>query len=154
MPDITVVSERSEKQIKEQEATDEVEFALVELTANLIRIVRGAGAPHWLIKQIVALLTAIDLYSDTVGHVPSASVFSRLIRMPEAERDLEGDRYEEALADHGICRAALQIVASSFLDQKLQRLKAMDDLQTHISLREELRNKRRRRALLEAKTPC
>jgi len=149
----TLVSQRSEKEFKVQEATDEVEITLIELTSNLIRVVRGAGAPYSIIKQLVALLAAIDLYSDNVGHLPSASLLSRLIRMPGADRDLESYRYEEALADDSICRAALQIVASSLLDQNLQRKRAMGDLQMHLNVREELRNARRRRAVPETKTP-
>ena len=78
MPDLTVVEERSDKEIKKQEATDEVEFALVDLTANLIRVVRGAGASHRIVRQLNVLSAALRAYFDNFGHWPSASLLSAL----------------------------------------------------------------------------
>jgi len=153
VPHLTVASERSEKEIKEQQAAEEIEFALVELTANLMRVVRGAGAPHRIVAQLNACAAAFRAYFDDVGHMPSASLLATLIRMPGADRTLEGDRYEEALVNHSVYRAVLQIVASSLMNQNLHHESALNDLQTHLLMREELQNARRRRAAQETSTP-
>jgi hypothetical protein len=64
MPDLRVVSERSEQEIKKQEATAALKQALIALTANLIRIVRGAGKPDFIAEHIRDLAVAYANYCD------------------------------------------------------------------------------------------
>ena len=77
MPDLTV--ERSTKEIEKERATVALKFALVNLTANLIRVVRGAGKPDRIVDYIDGFVDTFNEYYRTVGSVPSGGLLGELI---------------------------------------------------------------------------
>jgi hypothetical protein len=131
LPDLRVVSERSSEEIKKQTATLALKFSLVNLTANLIRIVRGAGKPDRLLDDIDGFLGAYKDYCVTVDRVPDGAVLSALLQFTP-DQNPDDDRLDEVLLENAICRDALQIVASSLVDQRIHREKALGELQDHL----------------------
>jgi hypothetical protein len=58
MADIRIVSEQSEAEIERKPAEGELDWRLRELAANVLRIVRGAGKPYELLRQMQAVIDA------------------------------------------------------------------------------------------------
>jgi hypothetical protein len=52
---------------------EEVERTLRELTANLMRVTRGAGRPFQIGQQAQGLVEALIAYRDATGLYPSCS---------------------------------------------------------------------------------
>jgi hypothetical protein len=142
-----VVSERSAAEMREQEATRALKAALVELTANLIRVVRGAGKPELIVDQLNSFAAAYNEYPDLVGQGPTPALLAGLI---EYRPDLypDDDLFDFTILEHAIYRDALQIVASTLVDQRLQLKRAIGELRTHVRSLEDCREhvRRRRRA--------
>jgi hypothetical protein len=105
-----VVSERSAEEIKKQEATQALKAALVNLTGNLIRVVRGAGKPDRIIEQLHAVAVSYTEYSDAHGGEADSSVYREMLRFETPELPERDDRARAVLAEHAICRTALQVV--------------------------------------------
>lgn len=98
----------------------EFEGSLRLLTANLIRVTRGAGDGYKIGKQTSELLEAAQQYRDAFGHWPSDADYSRALHHTE-DRDPEYGPYQwrqDAL--NQIIRGSLQVAASRMLDQPLQ----------------------------------
>ena len=131
MPDLRVVSERSNGEIKEQAVTLALKFALVNLTANLIRIVRGSGKPDRLFDDIEGFIGAYKDYCIALVQVPDGAMLSALLQF-NPDQNPDDDRLDEVLLENAICRDALQIVASSLVDQRVPREKALGELQHHL----------------------
>jgi hypothetical protein len=136
MPDLTVVSERSKKEIKQQEASRVLKSALINLAANLMRVVRGAGNPNLITQHVEDFTEAYIFWEDAYKRLPDESVFQELLKFPEPDLGLSEGHLEAAMLEHTICSEALQIVASTLLGQRVQRDKASADL--HRSIRHEL----------------
>jgi hypothetical protein len=75
LANLTVVSERSALEIKKQKATAKLKTALADLTANLIRIVRGHGKQDEIVDQLTTLSSEIDNYTRDVVRVRAAHYF-------------------------------------------------------------------------------
>lgn len=92
-----------------------------EHAANMLRVVRGAGKPHYLGRQCVEIVDAFHAYREAHGHWPPAELISQTLdvyREPNWERfpdEAEGSRARE-----GVIRGALQIAASRLLEQRAQ----------------------------------
>jgi hypothetical protein len=143
LADLTVVSERSTQEIKKQKATAKLKTALADLTANLIRVVRGHGKQDEILDQLKTLSSEIDNYTRDVGQSPRGALLAALIKI-DWNLELEDDRRDEALLERRICLAALQIVASSLLKQRTHRERAMGELQSILRSYVETRNEKRR----------
>jgi hypothetical protein len=144
MLDLKVVSERSAAEMRQQEATPALKSALVELTANLIRVVRGAGEPELIVDQINSLAAAHNGYSDLVGESPNAALLGELIQYrPDSNPD--DDLLDCTILAHAICRDAHQIVASTLVDQRIHRERVLNELHTHLRNFEDQRKRARRR---------
>jgi hypothetical protein len=61
------VSENSEADLARQRASDQVEWKIRELTANLLRITRGAGKPYEIMQQMVDLAETMRGYQAATG---------------------------------------------------------------------------------------
>jgi hypothetical protein len=84
-------NEKSGAELKQQRAEDEaarvramglVDWNLRELTANLMRIVRGAGEPARVRQQADALIASMVAFRDVVGHfapMKSAPPWRRIV---------------------------------------------------------------------------
>jgi hypothetical protein len=153
LADLRVVSERSAEEIKKQEATQALKAALVNLTGNLIRVVRGAGKPDRIIEQLHAVAVSYTEYSDAHGGEADSSVYREMLRFETPELPERDDRARAVLAEHAICRTALQVVASTMLEQERQQLNALGELRNRLREAEErlfTERKERARAVRKA----
>src|ERR1700712_938674 len=137
-----LVSEQSEAQLQAYEARTNLKHALRRLTANLMRVTRGAGSSDQLAEQMVDCIEAMDSYGDATGNgVPSwdldqmldpeqaQSEFRPLVKRDEAslarwEADGTLDR---DLAERDIRRASLQVIASMLVNQTPQQTRGETD---------------------------
>jgi hypothetical protein len=127
-----VVSSQSEEKVRRKRARDDLVWPLRSLTANLLRIIRGSGKPHLLMKQMDACLNALGAFVEAHGSAPSAHEISKILDPDETfrrhrpwieetkrARRTDDDTGEESRADalRLIRRGALQAAASMLLNQ-------------------------------------
>jgi hypothetical protein len=120
-----VVSENSEAELAQREAMGQVRWALRDLAANLMRIIRGAGKPWEIGQQAQALINSIIAYREAAGYSPSSD---ENYKSPIARRwpgrvdrfDKHGSR-NRMWAEDIVIRGCLQIAASRLLYQNTQR---------------------------------
>jgi len=118
---VELVSERSARDVQHERHIGLVRHALLTLTANLMRVTRGAGKEWDLVHNAVAFLKAVAEYQEQVGRSPSLgdllSVNPRWEPGGERRAKLNiADRRRMDAEDLIIC-GALQIVASRLLGQ-------------------------------------
>jgi hypothetical protein len=142
MPDFPVVSDNSD--LERRRGALPIKFALIGLTTNLLRIVRGVGKPELLVDQIDGLADVFNEYVKTYGQTPDPELLAELLRFEPEEPPGDG-RFDEALFENAICRDALQVVASALLDNRLQRDKAASDYRASLAAFVDLRERRKRR---------
>ena len=128
-----------ERQQKEQRYRNRVDNALCELTANLLRITRGAGRPYDVFEQALHLLQACKEFREQLGHPPDAEFPQMLDTAPEF------DAPEDDRALHTIVRGAFQFTASCLIGQRLQINAGERELYDGIGELERLRAERRAR---------
>lgn len=109
-----VVSSRDEREITERRCRDKVEWALRELTANLLRVARGAGRYEAIYNQALQFVIACKEYHEQVGYYPDKELPAILNTAPDF------DAPELKHAEHKIVRGALQMTASRLLGQWTQ----------------------------------
>lgn len=105
----------SNREIVRQQLLADVERTAIDLTANLLRITRGAGRPVHVGPQAVRLVDALQAYYDGVGRWPYDALGETLRLGREADLD------EHAAAMRTIVAGALQYAASDLLEQRLHR---------------------------------
>jgi hypothetical protein len=152
-PPFRVVSEQSEADIAKSRSRDGLDYPLRALAANIIRIVRGAGQPHYLIHHLAEVRKAFDAYQVAHGHVPPGhevqSVLSYKDEWDRAYPGIASGRaddldYELEHADRQMVRGALQLVASLLIDEThLQQDHGEQQLHRGADLRHEARQRRR-----------
>jgi hypothetical protein len=81
-----VVSSQSEEKVRRKRARDDLVWPLRSLTANLLRIIRGSGKPHLLMKQMDACLNALGAFVEAHGSAPSAHEISKILDPDETFR--------------------------------------------------------------------
>lgn len=69
-----VVSSNSETDLARERARSDAQFAMRALSANILRIVRGAGAPHDLLRQMRALEDAMLAHWEADRSWPLAEI--------------------------------------------------------------------------------
>lgn len=131
-----IVSDNSDEEIGRHHAELRVTSDLIELSANLLRIIRGAGRAYEIRDQLIGVLQAMEEYRSVTGHGVPSDVISKALDFHEPEwveklGDLEWQRY---MAKRQIIRGALQIAASELLGQRTQV--AAGDTQLHEGIRE------------------
>ena len=87
---------RHQAEIARDRAMNEASWALRELTANLLRVTRGAGKPYEIVRQAQALIEAMIDYRDAAGYFPSSDELADAL---SAERDPE---FLERLSDENL----------------------------------------------------
>jgi hypothetical protein len=144
VPDLKIVSERPAEEIKKQKAAAALGHTLKALTANLLHIVCGAGKPEQIVDHVEAFAKSFAEYCGDTDEMPDTSILRGMIGFhPESSSDDE-DRFKDALLENSICRYALQVVASTLLDQKIPRDNAMRELRAAMRLIEDSRAKRKK----------
>jgi hypothetical protein len=120
-----IVSTRDEREITEWRCRKEVEWALRDLTANLLRVTRGAGRGHDIWEQALRFLQSCKAYHDQVGVSPDHR-FSQMLNAPKFDAT-DGER-----AHHKIICGALQITASRLLGQLMPERAGEQELEEGI----------------------
>jgi hypothetical protein len=93
-----------------------VQRALIELTANLLRVTRGAGKAWAIGDQAVALVKAMAKFQEITGIWPTAELANEISSWDELPSYLTKDEdIEHHYAEQAALRGALQIVASRLL---------------------------------------
>ena len=117
-----IVSENSEQEIERQRALRQLDAALRELTANLLRVMRGAGKDYMIAKQAVDLALAAQRYAEVAGVNPTYEM-GEILHEPydvEFRRKLSREQNDRLDAEELALRGATQILASRLLSQRPQ----------------------------------
>jgi hypothetical protein len=125
------------------------------LTANLLRVTRGAGNPYAIVRQATAFVEALVEYGDAAGGLfNSVEITNSLRAEPDGEpmRRLKGEHLAQYLAEQAVIRGALQIVASRLLGQRTQEATGHHEMYDGVNELEEIRAERRKRLLAPAKS--
>lgn len=122
-PDLRLVAENTEVDKARRWATDQVSWALRDMTANLLRIVRGAGKPYEIVRQTDELVQALVAYQRAVGHWPPSHELADILsidRNEEWRSQLKSSELSRLYAEERIVRGALQKAASRLIGQTTQ----------------------------------
>ncbi|MDE3873288.1 hypothetical protein I7G55_04060 [Sinorhizobium meliloti] len=120
-PKFKVVAENTQAKIDENWAQQFFDQQLLDLAANIISVVRGAGKPYAVIPQCNAVLQAAVDFRDRVGALPSsASVANALMLREEEIRDYASLSGHRKLWRARTVSGALQVAASTLVRQPLQ----------------------------------
>lgn len=150
-PKLKLVAENSQNQINTEFAQRIVDRALIELAANILRVVRGAGRPEDIVGQCADVLNAAISFDEKAGRWVSPYAIASAIHLEHDKiDDYETFRGLRQLARRQMIRGSLQVAASRLLDQRLQIDKGereMDDAFADLErLYEELRKERAAKA--------
>ncbi len=155
-----IVSEQSEAELARQRAIGSLTYILRALTANLMRIARGAGRPERLTEQLAGSIAALDAYRAAVGYGIEPELVRTILDPDEAfaaarpwiaadkeaqERWAQDGTLDEEAAERDIRRAALQITASMLLNQMTQQRRGESDLAAAMRELRDIRQQRKAR---------
>jgi hypothetical protein len=141
-----IVSSQTEAQIKAERAKADFEYALRETTANLLRVIRGAGRPFEVAQQIKKCAEAIQAHELAIGlSIGEESVTNALGIPDEVDwRRFGNDERERHYAQETMVRGALQMTASKLLGQRTQEAAGESELYQGLREIERLRDEARR----------
>lgn len=100
----------------EDRARLDLKRSLVELTANLLRVARGAGRPETIIRDCYRVIEASAGYEEAFGKIPNPAEVQNCILYQEERGGSEGAG-ERGWAIERMTRGALQYVASKMMRQ-------------------------------------
>lgn len=120
-----IVSKQSEEEIRKRRTAEALAPVMRQLTANLLRIVRGSGSPKYIRHQLENCIRAIEAYEKAHKSAPDA-LFRRALDCDAAQvefrpwiKKLKKTNRDEALKS--IRRGSLQIAASMLVDTYAQQ---------------------------------
>lgn len=150
--------EEDDNEFPRRLALQDVEDALRELAANIVRVVRGAGMAPRIGSQAHSLIEAMVAYQKVVGHWPVSEEISAALDVSDPDESLDrmdDDALEYASARQAIVRGALQIAASKLVGQRTQEAAGESELFDGIKRLEKVREERRQKwaAASSLKTP-
>jgi hypothetical protein len=131
-----------------RQVLNEVGSALRRLTANLIDIVRGAGKPLELGRDVDAFTAALDGFERVVGEHPKAWELADMLRVPLEPEDHPTSEEEmaERYAHHAILQRSLLLAVARLLGQEAEAAAAYDGLHEALSGLELTKQKIEKRA--------
>jgi hypothetical protein len=158
MPDFTVIEGGGPTGRDRIFAEQEFEFALREAAANMLRIIRGAGKPYALLKQMSDVVAAAGKVRDVTGQLPTDILENVLHRESKTEAIREKRRtgqideasidrwhedgtFEQLDAEDNIKGGVLQIIASQLVGQKTQECAGESEMRNGINEAFEARQK-------------
>lgn len=146
-PKLSIVAQNSQRQIDANWAQQDVDRALVELAANIIRVVRGAGKPEQIVHQCSDVVNAAVEYREAAGRLPSPASLASAIGLKREPIDYDDSFWAaRQIAYRRIVRGSLQMAASKLLGQHMQIDRGEDEIDAAIqeleSAREAIRRKR------------
>jgi hypothetical protein len=130
-----------------QSSANAVRKGLREMTANLLRVARGAGRPDLIVAQAIALVGLFAAYRDVAGedlgpeHMTEAL---RLEHIPDDEDEIWPD-WDRAVRE--MVNGALQVAAAELLAQQAQAALGRRELFAGYRHIEKLHTKQLRRLL-------
>jgi hypothetical protein len=120
---LRLIVANSEADIAAQEARRGLREALRSFTANLLRIMRGAGKPTEVAGQCVDLLEALERYRAACGRIADAAEMMEALELPrrrQFRRHLSVNMRKIFDGEQKLLRGALQVAASQLLGQSAQ----------------------------------
>lgn len=105
------------------DAVEELALPLLELAANILRVVRGSGRADEIARQCSAVVQQFIEYRNVVGRLPADHEVAEALRLPERPGMADRRSPDRQRAVDQVVRGALQIAASALLDQKAQQAK-------------------------------
>lgn len=129
---------------RREEVLCEVSDTLRVLAANIIEIVRGAGKPLELSRDVDAFTAALGAFEGTTGRHPKAWELAEILRVdldsgssaPSSEEEMA-----EQYARHAIVQASLQLAATRLLKREAEAAAAYGELHKAFSGLEETKRK-------------
>ncbi len=131
-----LVSENSEAEVAKQRALDDLRWPLLELAANLVRVVRGAGRAYELLPQMAKVIERAEDYRSVVGYYPSDYEISEILSVRYWDLPHEDDM---SRAVGKIVQGALQSAASTLVNQSTQQAAGDSEIFEGIRWVEEVR---------------
>jgi hypothetical protein len=125
-----------------QWARDAYSSALRELTANLLRVVAGAGKPHRVLEDAANFVHAFVDYHPHMSFHERVDGASKILSVREEHRGFDDWKIYDAEED--IIVGALRIAASRLLGQRTQEAAGKTIMDDGFRWREEARAERRR----------
>jgi hypothetical protein len=113
------------------EALDQLGTSLRALTANLIGIVRGAGKPLELKRDVDVFRAALAAFEGVTGQQPKAWELAEMLRVnldPKSAPPTSEEAMAELYAEHAIVQASLQLAATRLLRHEGEAAEAYADL--------------------------
>ena len=138
--------ERNRRDEELQVISDQLHWHLRDLAANLMRVARGAGKPYEIGKQCVAVIQTMQSYRDLIGFYPGSGELSEMLNLKQFDRDygLRGSQLEWGLAEQKMVRGALQMAASTLVEQNTQYSAGNSELFEGLAVIEKIREENRR----------
>ena len=162
MPDLTVIEgggpekDDRERQRARERAEDEFSWAIREVAANMLRIIRGAGKPYELVLQMQRAIDAAVKFREVHQYWPQEVITNdlqiqseddKICRegLPQAtiDRWWEDGTLDSMMTEHTILRGALQTIASELIGQSTQRSAGNNEL--HDGIMSWIRNRDERK---------
>lgn len=142
---VRLVVENSEKDLAKARALERVEAAFLEHTANLLRVVRGAGKPYLIGRQASELIKAMQDHWDAANCYPSSGELSDMLELRYRFEDQARDDDMFERAEHQVVRASLQIAASRLAEQHMHETRGRSDMHDAMRRIEDIRAENKRR---------
>lgn len=144
---LVVVAENTQQQIDTSFAQEDLDYALRQLAANIIRVVRGAGNPDEIIVQCAKVVDTAIAFREAAERVPSPVSVASAIKLKHDSLQYDDSFwFSRQLADRKMISGVLQFAASRLLGQLTQERRGETEMHEAYrdmeSAYEELRKKR------------
>lgn len=127
-----------------EEVLCEVSDALRVLAANIIGIVRGAGKPLELSRDVDAFTAALGAFEGATGGHPKAWELAAMLRVdldPKSSAPSSEEDMVEQYTQHAIVQASLQLAATRLLRREAEAAAAHGELHKALSGLEKAKRK-------------
>jgi len=140
---VRVVSENSETDLQRKRAESRLDQSLRELTANLLRVVRGAGRAYDVEDQIRKAADAFGAFREVAGYGVGAQEIDQMLSggLPPEITGPWSDARERQQATEMIVRGSLQMTAAELLGQHLQVAAGRQELGKGVQYLHEMRER-------------
>ena len=132
----------------EERARGMVNWRLRDLTANLIRMARGAGKPYEIEEQAIRFVDACVEYREQVGRGVSAEDMQEMLRVRRylgQDREWTPEQHAWNDGEESMVAGALQMAASRLLGQRTQEVRGHNEMFQGLQIIECEREESRRR---------
>lgn len=143
-PRFRLVASNSDVELRTHQVRDDIAWPLRDLAANMLRVIRGAGKPEQLARQMVEVLKSFEAYRAEVGAYPSNDDITRRLTLDAIGAENGGHCDEWSLAINAVTRGALQKTASELLGQSTQATRGENELIDGVIKIEAIRDANRR----------